>query len=87
VKSEGLNGVEAVTEGEIVGLGSIAQAVRAFNFDQIPLLNNFTEAEADSGWMGNDDLTVRFLHSILTIVTHIKGVPYGANSSEIKLYD
>lgn len=42
----GRTDLRAVKEGEIVGLGPIAQAVRAISFDQIVLLNNFPEAEA-----------------------------------------
>lgn len=30
-------------EGEIVGLGPIAQAIRVLSFDQVVLLNNFPE--------------------------------------------
>jgi transcriptional regulator with PAS, ATPase and Fis domain len=41
----GRTDLRAVTEGEIVGLGPIAQAVRALYFDQILLLNNFPESE------------------------------------------
>jgi len=41
----GRTDLRAVTEGESVGLGPIAQAVRAKPFDQIVLLNNFPEAE------------------------------------------
>jgi transcriptional regulator with PAS, ATPase and Fis domain len=36
----------AATEGDIVGFGPIAQAVRAVSFDKIVLLNNFPDAEA-----------------------------------------
>ncbi len=41
----GRTDLRAVKEGEAVGLGPIAQAVRAMRFDQIVLLNNFPEAE------------------------------------------
>lgn len=42
----GRTDLRAVKEGEIVGLGPIAQAVRAVSFDMIVLLNNFPESEA-----------------------------------------
>jgi transcriptional regulator with PAS, ATPase and Fis domain len=41
----GKTDLRAVTEGEAVGLGPIAQAVQAVSFDKIVLLNNFPEAE------------------------------------------
>lgn len=41
----GRTDLRAVKEGNIVGLGPIAQAVRAMSFDRIVLLNNFPEAE------------------------------------------
>jgi DNA-binding NtrC family response regulator len=41
----GRTDLRAVKEGEIVGLGPIAQAVRALSFDQVVLLNNFPETE------------------------------------------
>jgi transcriptional regulator with PAS, ATPase and Fis domain len=41
----GRTDLRAEAEGEIVGLGPIAQAVRAVSFDRILLLNNFPEAE------------------------------------------
>jgi len=42
----GRTDLRAVTEGDIVGLGPIAQALRALSFDHVVLLNNFPEAEA-----------------------------------------
>lgn len=44
----GRTDLRAVTEGENVGVGPIAQAVQSISFDQIVLLNNFPEAEADA---------------------------------------
>jgi transcriptional regulator with PAS, ATPase and Fis domain len=41
----GRTDLRAVTEGDIVGYGPIAQAIRAVSFDRIMLLNNFPEAE------------------------------------------
>ena len=41
----GRTDLRAVTEGDSVGLGPIAQAIRAVSFDQVLLLNNFPEAE------------------------------------------
>ncbi|MEI6206793.1 MAG: sigma-54 dependent transcriptional regulator [Desulfuromonadales bacterium] len=41
----GRTDLRAVKEGETVGLGPIAQAVRVLSFDRIVLLNNFPEAE------------------------------------------
>jgi transcriptional regulator with PAS, ATPase and Fis domain len=41
----GRTDLRAVKEGEIVGLGPIAQAVQAMHFDKIVLLNNFPETE------------------------------------------
>jgi transcriptional regulator with PAS, ATPase and Fis domain len=41
----GRTDLRAVAEGDIVGLGPIAQAIRAVPFDQVLLLNNFPEAE------------------------------------------
>ena len=41
----GRTDLRAVTEGDSVGLGPIAQAIRAVSFDQILLLNNFPEKE------------------------------------------
>ena len=38
--------LRAVKESEIVGIGPIAQAVRAVSFDHVVLLNNFPESEA-----------------------------------------
>lgn len=42
----GRTDLRAVKESEIVGLGPIAQAVRAVSFDHVVLLNNFPESEA-----------------------------------------
>ena len=41
----GRTDLRAVAEGDIVGLGPIAQAIQAVSFDQVLLLNNFPEAE------------------------------------------
>ncbi|MFZ4858982.1 MAG: sigma-54 interaction domain-containing protein [Desulfuromonadaceae bacterium] len=41
----GRTDLRAVAEGDSVGLGPIAQAIRAVSFDQVLLLNNFPEAE------------------------------------------
>ena len=42
----GRTDLRAVKESEIVGLGPIAQAVRAVSFDHVVLLNNFPASEA-----------------------------------------
>lgn len=51
----GRTDLRAVAEGDIVGLGPIAQAVRAVSFDQVLLLNNFQETEAKIyiNWLGS----------------------------------
>jgi transcriptional regulator with PAS, ATPase and Fis domain len=41
----GRTDLRAAKEGEIVGLGPIAQAIRAVSFDRILLLNNFPDVE------------------------------------------
>ena len=69
----GRTDLRAVSEGDIVGLGPIAQAIRAVAFDQVLLLNNFPEAEVKPylSWLqGIKKLPVSYRQAALTSPTN-----------------
>jgi DNA-binding NtrC family response regulator len=75
----GRTDLRAVKEGEIVGFGPIAQAVRAIYFDQIVLLNNFPEAEADS--------YIRWLNGIKTVSVSSRQVTLTSPTNFAEIYE
>ena len=75
----GRTDLRAVTEGEIVGLGPIAQAVQAMYFDQIVLLNNFPEAEVAA--------YIRWLQSIKNVPLSSRQVALTSPTNFAEIYE
>lgn len=75
----GRTDLRAVTEGEVVGLGPIAQAVRAISFDQIVLLNNFPEVEVTA--------YIRWLQSIKNVPLSSRQVTLTSPTNFAEIYE
>jgi transcriptional regulator with PAS, ATPase and Fis domain len=86
----GRTDLRAVAEGDIVGIGPIAQAIRAVSFDQVLLLNNFPEAEVKPylHWLqGIKKLPVSYRQVALTSPTNFAEIYEAATEAVQKCRD
>jgi transcriptional regulator with PAS, ATPase and Fis domain len=75
----GRTDIRAVTEGDSVGFGPIAQALRSISFDQIVLLNNFPEAEVKT--------YIKWLHGIIKVPVSTNQTPLTSPTNFAEIYE